>query len=260
MLQSLSIHNVVLIDKLALSFDKALSVFTGETGAGKSILLDALSLALGGRADTNLVRHGQDNLSVTAEFTITETHPAYKLLQENELDTDTTLILRRTLTKDGKSKAFINDTPISVGLLKQFGDTLVEIHGQFATHCLLNPNTHLTVLDKYGKLQKDTEECKSFYEEWKNAQNAVNEALKILEKAKDELKKIITEIDRANNVRDVCRDIYHENIAGLLSEEDKCNLENIFMQTTGEYRVYEPQTISNPTSYGKNVKKLWLNP
>ena len=201
MLQSLSIHNVVLIDKLALSFDKALSVFTGETGAGKSILLDALSLALGGRADTNLVRHGQDNLSVTAEFTITETHPAYKLLQENELDTDTTLILRRTLTKDGKSKAFINDTPISVGLLKQFGDTLVEIHGQFATHGLLNPNTHLSVLDKYGKLQKDTEECKSFYEEWKNAQKAVNEALKILEKAKNDedfLSHAVKELDAFN--------------------------------------------------------------
>ena len=186
MLQSLSIHNVVLIDKLSLSFDKALSVFTGETGAGKSILLDALSLALGGRADAGLVRHGQDSLSVTAEFTIEQTHPAYQLLQDNELDTDTTLIIRRTLTKDGKSKAFINDTPVSIGLLKQFGDTLVEIHGQFATHNLLNPMTHLTVLDKYGKLEEDVKKCQKLYSDWKNAQNTVDEALIILEKAKNE--------------------------------------------------------------------------
>ena len=186
MLQSLSIHNVVLIDKLTLSFDKNLSVFTGETGAGKSILLDALSLTLGGRADASLVRHGQDSLSVTAEFSIEQSHPAYQLLQKNELDTDTTLILRRTLSKEGKSKAFINDTPVSVGLLKQFGDTLVEIHGQFATHNLLNPATHLSVLDKYGKLEKEVEECQTLYLNWKNAQKAVEEALMILEKAKAE--------------------------------------------------------------------------
>ena len=186
MLQSLSIHNVVLIDKLALSFDKGLSVFTGETGAGKSILLDALSLALGGRADAGLVRHGQENLSVTAEFTIEQTHPAYQLLQSNELDADTTLIIRRTLTKDGKSKAFINDIPVSVGLLKQFGDTLVEIHGQFATHNLLNLATHLDVLDKYGKLEKEVAECQTLYSDWKKAQKAVEEALMILEKAKAE--------------------------------------------------------------------------
>ncbi len=186
MLQSLSIHNVVLIDKLSLSFDKGLSVFTGETGAGKSILLDALSLALGGRADAGLVRHGQENLSVTAEFDITETHPAYRLLQENELDSDTTLILRRTLTKDGKSKAFINDTPVSANLLRQFGDTLVEIHGQFASHNLLNPATHLGVLDKYGKLENQAADCRKAYADWREAERDVQKALDILQKAKAE--------------------------------------------------------------------------
>ena len=186
MLQSLSIHNVVLIDKLSLNFDKGLSVFTGETGAGKSILLDALSLALGGRADTGLIRHGQDNLSVTAEFIIDEKHPAYRLLQENELDADTTLILRRTVSKDGKSKAFINDIPVSVNLLRQIGDTLVEIHGQFASHSLLNPATHLGVLDKYGKLDKQVSDCHNAYSDWKEAEKNVQRALSILQKAKDD--------------------------------------------------------------------------
>ena len=186
MLQSLSIHNVVLIDKLNLNFGNGLSVFTGETGAGKSILLDALSLALGGRADAGLVRHGQDSLSVTAEFLVDESHPAYQLLQENELDADTTLILRRTLSKDGKSKAFINDTPVSVNLLRQIGDTLVEIHGQFASHGLLNPTTHLGVLDKYGKLEKNADDCRGAYTDWKEAERDVQKALAILQKAKDD--------------------------------------------------------------------------
>lgn len=186
MLQSLSIHNVVLIDKLNLNFGKGLSVFTGETGAGKSILLDALSLALGGRADTGLIRHGQDSLSVIAEFSIDEKHPAYQLLKENELDADTTLILRRTISKDGKSKAFINDIPVSVNLMRQIGDTLVEIHGQFASHSLLNPATHLGVLDKYGKLEKSVADCHKAYTNWKEAEKNVQKALAILEKAKSD--------------------------------------------------------------------------
>lgn len=186
MLQSLSIHNVVLIDKLNLSFDKGLNVFTGETGAGKSILLDALSLALGARADTGLIRHGQDTLSVTAEFSIDEKQPAFRLLAENDFEPDTTLILRRTLNRDGKSKAYINDTPVSVNLLRQVADTLVEIHGQFASHSLLNPATHLGVLDKYGRLDKMADDCRSAYSAWKEAEKNVQKALAILEKAKSD--------------------------------------------------------------------------
>lgn len=184
MLQSLLIRNVVLIDKLELKFNAGLSVFTGETGAGKSILLDALSLALGARADAGLVRHGQDSLSVTAEFDITQSHPAYQMLKENDLEADTTLILRRTLTKDGKSKAYVNDTPVSVNLLRLFGDTLVEIHGQFASHSLLNPATHLGVLDSYGQLSETVLLCKNAYQDWRAQQKKVAKAEEILQKAK----------------------------------------------------------------------------
>lgn len=184
MLVSLSIRNVVLIEKLDLSFDKGLCVFTGETGAGKSILLDALSLALGARAETELIRYGADQLSVTAEFTIDKKHPALQILSEQGLDTDTTLILRRTLTKDGKSKAFVNDQPISVGLLKEIGNTLVEIHGQFASHSLLNPANHLPVLDNYGGLTELVETCRQLYEDWRNKKALVIQAAEILQKAK----------------------------------------------------------------------------
>ena len=184
MLVSLSIRNVVLLEKLDLSFDKGLCVFTGETGAGKSILLDALSLALGARAETELIRYGADQLSVTAEFNVDKKHPSLQILSEQGLDTDTTLILRRTLTKDGKSKAFVNDQPISVGLLKEIGNTLVEIHGQFASHSLLNPANHLPVLDNYGGLTELVETCRQLYEDWRNKKALVIQAAEILQKAK----------------------------------------------------------------------------
>lgn len=186
MLQSLSIRDVVLIDKLNLQFKEGLCVFTGETGAGKSILLDALSLALGARADTDLIRHGQDSLSVVAEFSIPDSHPVLNILKENDLDLDTTLILRRTVAKDGKSKCYINDTPISVNLMRQIGDLLVEIHGQFASHSLLNPATHLSVLDKYGKLEEKAQECQNAYYDWQNAIKQVARAEDILQKAKED--------------------------------------------------------------------------
>ena len=201
MLNSLSIRNVVLIDKLDLSFGKGLSVFTGETGSGKSILLDALSLALGTRADTGLIRHGTTQLSVTAEFSIPKTHPAHLLLSDFGLEDNNTLILRRTLSKDGKSKAFVNDEPVGIGLLKQIGDTLVEIHGQFASHGLLNPATHLDVLDSYGHLEADRKKCMTHYQEYKELQEKVSQAIQVLEKAKaDEeyLKSAITELQQMN--------------------------------------------------------------
>ena len=150
MLTNLHISNIVLIQKLNLEFGAGLNILTGETGAGKSILLDALSLALGARSDVGLIRHGCDSASVVAEFdnsnqTITD------ILSEFEIDCTDGLILRRTLTIDGKSRAWINDTPVSIKTLKQVGDVLLEIHGQFANHTLLNQSTHKNTLDNFAK-------------------------------------------------------------------------------------------------------------
>lgn len=174
MLTALAIQHFVLIDNLSLSFDKGLSVFTGETGAGKSILLDALSLVLGARSEARFVQKGSEQTVVSATFTLPKTHPAFKLLDEQGLSHEDDLILRRTLTKDGKTKAFICDQPVSVGLLKSIGDTLVEIHGQFASYSLLNPATHLGTLDAYGKLQKQVQEVAK---KWEKYQKARQEAL-----------------------------------------------------------------------------------
>ena len=149
MLTALNISNIVLIEKLNLEFGAGLNILTGETGAGKSILLDALSLALGARSDIGLIRSGCDSASVVAEFDETP-ETVQCILSENGIDMADNLILRRTLSTDGKSRAWINDTPVSVRVLHDIGDALVEIHGQFANHRLLNQSTHRAALDEFA--------------------------------------------------------------------------------------------------------------
>lgn len=150
MLTSLQISNIVLIDKLNLEFGSGLNILTGETGAGKSILLDALSLALGARSDVGLVRHGTDMASVVAEFDATG-DTINKIFDDIGIEHDNHIILRRTLGTDGKSRAWVNDVPVSIKVLKAIGDELVEIHGQFANHALLNPAMHRISLDEFAK-------------------------------------------------------------------------------------------------------------
>lgn len=160
MLRSLLIRNVVLIDKLELEFGSGLSVLTGETGAGKSILLDSLGLVLGGRAETALIRSGEEKLSVAAVFDGQSANlQLQKLLSENELDGGDEIIVKRTLDRNGKGKIFVNDQPIGARLLKEIGGLLVEVHGQFDNQGLLNPANHRGILDawgQYGALQEQT--------------------------------------------------------------------------------------------------------
>jgi DNA repair protein RecN (Recombination protein N) len=152
MLLGLTIRDVVLIDRLSLAFRPGLCVLTGETGAGKSILLDALGLALGRRAEAGLVRAGAKEAAVSAEFAVGRNHPAHAILREAGLDGDgETIVLRRLLAADGRSRAFVNDAPSSVGLLRELGDSLVEIQGQFEQRGLLDPANHRTILDAFAE-------------------------------------------------------------------------------------------------------------
>ena len=154
MLSALSIRDIVLIDKLDLPLESGLCTLTGETGAGKSILLDALGLAIGGRADGGLVAQGAAKGSVTAVFDLDPKHPAFDLLSENDIEADEGIILRRIQTKDGRTRAFVNDQLVSVGLLRTIGDTLIEIHGQHDERGLLDETGHRTLLDAYGSLER----------------------------------------------------------------------------------------------------------
>lgn len=172
MLTGLAIRDVVLIDRLDLSFRPGLSVLTGETGAGKSILLDALGLALGARGDSGLVRHGAEQAAVTASLDLPDRHPALDLLAEQGLEPDPVLILRRTLSADGRSRAFANDQPISIGLLRRLGDLLVEVHGQFDDRGLLDPATHREALDAFGGLAGDLAAVRAAHRRWRDAEEA----------------------------------------------------------------------------------------
>jgi DNA repair protein RecN (Recombination protein N) len=150
MLVQLAIRDIVLIDRLELAFGPGLTVLTGETGAGKSILLDAFSLALGGRGDGSLVRSGEPQGQVIAVFDPPPGHPARLAAAEQELSVEGDLILRRVQMADGRSRAYVNDQPVSIQALRAIGDALVEIHGQHDDRALVDPNVHRALLDAFG--------------------------------------------------------------------------------------------------------------
>jgi DNA repair protein RecN (Recombination protein N) len=155
MLASLTVQDIVLIDRLGIDFDRGLTVLTGETGAGKSILLDALSLALGARGDIALVRAGAARGQITAVFEPPPGHAAELLLADSNISGDGPLVLRRTQGQDGKTRAFVNDQPCSLALLRQIGATLVEIHGQHDERALVSGEEHRRLLDAFGRLETD---------------------------------------------------------------------------------------------------------
>ncbi|MFP4271374.1 MAG: AAA family ATPase, partial [Alphaproteobacteria bacterium] len=151
MLQTLAIRDVVIIDRLDLAFGAELGVLTGETGAGKSILLDALGLATGGRADKGLIRQGAERCQVTAVFAVARDHPAHLLLREAGLEVeDETLVLRRVVQADGKSRAFVDDQPVTTTLLRAVGRELIEVHGQGEQQGLASRTVQRDLLDAYG--------------------------------------------------------------------------------------------------------------
>lgn len=202
MLQSLSIRNVVLIDKLNLDFQTGLSVLTGETGAGKSILLDSLGLVLGKRAETSLIRQGEDKLAVAAVFDGQPDNLGLQnLLAENELECGDEIIIKRVLSRDGKGKIFFNDQPISAKLLKEIGKYLVEIHGQFDNQGLLNPANHLDILDAYGNYPAQLAAVKNAYQNYKAAAKERIEAENNVSRAKEEeenLRHWVRELEQIN--------------------------------------------------------------
>ncbi|HEX6410312.1 MAG TPA: AAA family ATPase, partial [Sphingomicrobium sp.] len=155
MLRQLAIRNVVLVEQLELEFDSGLGVLTGETGAGKSILLDALGLALGARSDAGLVRSGEDAASVSAEIDLPRDHPVHALLAEQGLEAGygEPLNLRRSLKADGGSRAFVGSASVPAGLLRDIGALAVEVHGQHDERGLLNPRGHRALLDAFGGLE-----------------------------------------------------------------------------------------------------------
>ncbi|MBN1324683.1 MAG: DNA repair protein RecN [Alphaproteobacteria bacterium] len=248
MLTSLHISNIVLIEKLNLEFGRGLNVLTGETGAGKSILLDALSLALGARSDIGLIRHGCENAQVVAEFDIIN-NDLKSILIENGIEFDGTLILRRMLSQDGKSRAWVNDIPVSIKILNQIGNALVEIHGQFENHSLLDQTTHRKTLDEFGigsnsKYTEILNNVKVAYTELHSAEKKLKELEALVEKSETE------------------REFLEHNIAELSAlnpqigeEEDLANRRAIMMNAEKNAGILS-DAITILNSKGKSLDSL----
>ena len=204
MLKSLSINNIVLIDKATIHFSQGLCILTGETGSGKSILLDAIGLVLGFRSNLRMIGKNDDRASVTAEFDISKNDQCKKILLDHDLidnQNQTSIVIRRTIQENSTSKAFVNDILIGVNLLAKIGENLVEINGQHEQHGLLNSSFHLTILDEYANNQLLIKKLKKIFEELKEIDAEILDLLSKQEnflREKDYLQHVIKEIEGAS--------------------------------------------------------------
>lgn len=183
MLTALSIRDIVLIEKLDLSLEDGLTILTGETGAGKSILLDSLGLALGARGDSSLVRAGQAKGSVAASFSLPKTHAALALLAAQDVEADGEIVIRRIQNADGPSRATINDQPVSLNLLRQVAASLVELHGQHADRALVDVAEHRRLLDAFGGLEGQVEKLAVLWRAMSSAAQELSQHKALMAKA-----------------------------------------------------------------------------
>ncbi len=184
MLVQLAIRDIVLIDRLDLEFGRGLTVLTGETGAGKSILLDAFSLSLGARGDGSLVRQGEAQGQVTAVFELPFDHPAIASARGQDIETEGELILRRVQMADGRTRAFVNDQPVSAQALRTIARHLVEIHGQHDDRALIDPNVHRQLVDAYGGLGPERDRVRAAFAHVRAAEAELAAEQTRLEKAR----------------------------------------------------------------------------
>jgi DNA repair protein RecN (Recombination protein N) len=231
MLTALSIRDIVLIEKLDLALERGLTVLTGETGAGKSILLDALGLALGARGDSGLVRSGAEKGVVTAAFSLPKTHAAFDILAGQDIEADGELVLRRIQNADGPSRASVNDQPISLNLLRQIAGTLTEIHGQHDDRALVSPANHRRLLDAFGGLEADAEQVRGLWEALSQAETRLAEHKALLARSEaerdflthavDELRKLDPKADEETKLADLRQIMMNaEQFAQALNEAE----------------------------------------
>jgi DNA repair protein RecN (Recombination protein N) len=235
MLTALSIRDIVLIEKLDLSLETGLTVLTGETGAGKSILLDALGLALGARGDSSLVRSGAEKGVVTAAFALPKAHAAFGLLAAQDIEADGEVVIRRIQNADGPSRASINDQPVSLNLLRQIAGLLSEIHGQHDDRAMVNPANHRRLLDAFGGLEAEAEEVRRLWQGLSEAETRLTEHKALLARSEaerdylthavDELRKLDPRPDEETSLADLRQIMMHaEQFAQALKEaEDALN-------------------------------------
>ncbi|MGH6957126.1 MAG: AAA family ATPase, partial [Caulobacteraceae bacterium] len=201
MLIGLGVRDVILIERLDLAFGPGLTALTGETGAGKSILLDALGLATGRRAEPGFVRVGAQQASATAIFAPGPDHPVWSILEERGLAhaPDEDLVLRRNVSLDGRSRAFVNDQPATVAVLRELAALLLEVHGQHETVGLLDAATHRPLLDAFGGLAPEAGACAEAWSRWRAARERARSLAEAADRSAEEAEELsrrLSELDR----------------------------------------------------------------
>ena len=251
MLKELIVKNIVLIEYIRIECKKGLSVLTGETGTGKSILLDSLGLIVGNRVDYNLIRQGETDASVTAIFQIHEKHPVIKIIQKYDIKYEDELIIRRQIKADGKSKCLVNDTIITRSALIEITDYLIEIQGQFEDRGLLDIKTHLSILDNYSNHYKLVEDTRISFNEMKKLKKIINETEKMerelnddSEWIKDSLDQLIIldpksgeeeELNQAKKLLNNREKVYNKIIKAKSIVEDENGLEDLINKLLKEF-------------------------
>ena len=222
MLKNIYIKNIVLIDEIKIDINSGLNVFTGETGAGKSILLGGLGLALGSRANFSLIGNNEDLAIVRAEFILQDDHPLKKFLITKKIEFENSLVLKRTISNKGVSKAYINNSPVSLNELNQIGQSLVEVQGQFDNHTLLNSLNHINFLDQFGNYQTQKKNTKLKYERMLEAKQKLSRFKLNYENYEKELelnKSILNELEDINPLQNEENDLVERR--SLISNSTK---------------------------------------
>ncbi len=256
MLKSLIIKNIVLIEKLKLNYDTGFSVFSGETGAGKSIILSSLGLAIGMRADFSLIRKGESEGVVIAEFQINKEHLAYKKIIDHGLNSGNDLILRRVLSRDGVSKAFVNDNLVTANFLKEIGLILVEIHGQNEKIGLLDPSNHIKILDRYSNSDKKLLEVYKSFSNYKKLRKILSELENLESNKTNQLQEIQNDLNLLENLN--LKEGEYENLIkkrNLMAQHEKIftainNINNLIDGEQGNF-------LSDISKNSANLEKIF---
>lgn len=258
MLKSLSIKNIVLIDNLKLNYNSGFSVFSGETGAGKSIILSSLGLAIGMRADFSLIRKGESEGIVTAEFQINKEHLAYRKILNHGLNSGHELILRRVLLKEGISKAFVNDHLVTANFLKELGLILVEIHGQNEKIGLLDPSNHIKILDRYSNSDQKLSEVYKSFSNYKKLRKILFELDNLESNKANQLEEINNDLNLLENL--CLKDGEYETLIkrrNLMTQHEKVftAINNIHNLLEGEHGSFLSNISKNSASLEKTFSE-----
>ena len=199
MLTQLTVSNYAIAERVELQFSKGMTALTGETGAGKSIVLDALGLAMGGRADAGAVRHGAKRADITATFDVSAIPEATEWLAEHELDDENDCILRRVISKDGRSRAYINGQPCPLNHLKDLGGVLMDIHSQHQHQSLLRKETHRKLVDEFAGAEALATDTREAWRTWNQTRQRLSERRQNADEAEAKLQLLryqVEELDR----------------------------------------------------------------